>query len=134
MTCSVCTHQWCWLCRGTYSRNHYSPLNPLGCPNLQGGSVSRQHWPLWRIYLLRLRTVFFIILLILLSPLYLVLGPSIALSVVAYQGLRRRNSESTSILLTILVWVIGLLATPLIIVIGLPVMLSYWCLRFCGLC
>ena len=35
MTCYLCRYQWCWICGGTYTRDHYMPLNPLGCGGQQ---------------------------------------------------------------------------------------------------
>jgi hypothetical protein len=35
MTCTHCNYQFCWLCGGKYSDNHFSILNPLGCPGMQ---------------------------------------------------------------------------------------------------
>jgi hypothetical protein len=35
MTCQNCKYQFCWLCRGEYSDNHFSEWNPMGCPGAQ---------------------------------------------------------------------------------------------------
>jgi len=35
MTCSNCKHQWCWICNGQYTPNHFDKLNVLGCPGMQ---------------------------------------------------------------------------------------------------
>ena len=36
MTCGKCYKDWCWLCEGRiYSSNHFSSMNPFGCPDLQ---------------------------------------------------------------------------------------------------
>ena len=32
MTCTKCRHEWCWLCRGNYSYNHFKTMNIFGCP------------------------------------------------------------------------------------------------------
>mmetsp|Transcript_34793 Transcript_34793/g.61270 ORF Transcript_34793/g.61270 Transcript_34793/m.61270 type:complete len:438 (-) Transcript_34793:1-1314(-) len=131
MTCSVCQHQWCWLCRGNFSANHYDPFNPLGCPNLQGSNNSRQQWPLWRIYLLRLRMMLLVILLIVFSPVLLVLTPSFFIAKSAYTTFRRRYSEGKAIALAVLMWVLGLIATPLILLIALPMGLVTLIVRCC---
>ena len=31
MTCAVCHYQWCWVCGGKYTHNHYKPFNLWGC-------------------------------------------------------------------------------------------------------
>lgn len=41
MTCSVCKHQFCWLCRKAYAPGHYNKFNPFGCPGLQFGQVTK---------------------------------------------------------------------------------------------
>lgn len=131
MTCSVCQHQWCWLCRGTYSPNHYDPLNPLGCANLQGGNNSRSNWPLWRIYLLRLRVVLLMLLLIALSPLLLILMPSIMIAKTTYTSFRRNYSQEKAFFLASLMWVLGLVATPLILLVTIPIAIVTLTVRCC---
>ena len=31
MTCYVCKYEFCWICLGEGSEEHWNPLNPLGC-------------------------------------------------------------------------------------------------------
>jgi E3 ubiquitin-protein ligase RNF19A len=131
MTCSVCQHQWCWLCRGAYSPNHYDPMNPLGCPNLQGSQNSREQWPIWRIYLLRLRMVLLIMLLVILSPILLLFAPSVAIARSAYTTFRGRYSQNKAYILASLMWLLGLIATPLILLIAVPLGLIALLVRCC---
>ena len=35
MTCGFCKHEFCWLCRGVYTSNHFDLTNPSGCPGMQ---------------------------------------------------------------------------------------------------
>jgi len=32
MTCKYCNYEFCWLCRGRYTDNHFEPWNLFGCP------------------------------------------------------------------------------------------------------
>lgn len=52
MTCKVCKYQWCWLCGSPYSDIHFSPLNPLGCANMQNRQITS--FSKCKMYLLRL--------------------------------------------------------------------------------
>jgi len=35
MTCNYCKYEFCWLCRGKYSSNHFDDWNLFGCPGGQ---------------------------------------------------------------------------------------------------
>jgi len=38
MTCGSCKYDFCWLCGGKYTSNHFDVFNVLGCPGMQSGS------------------------------------------------------------------------------------------------
>jgi len=38
MTCYKCKYEFCWLCNGKYSSNHFDVFNVLGCPGMQSGN------------------------------------------------------------------------------------------------
>jgi len=40
MTCQRCNYEFCWMCRGKYSSNHFAPWNLLGCPGGQAGFLA----------------------------------------------------------------------------------------------
>lgn len=41
MTCGICGYQFCWICRGKYSSNHYTMGNYLfGCPGMQNTPIA----------------------------------------------------------------------------------------------
>lgn len=122
ITCSVCRYEWCWLCRGAYSRNHFSPLNPFGCSNLQAEQNTRARWPLWKIYLSRLGYLLLIILLIALSPVIALFAPAIAIT---REFHRDHERLGTCGLLFADIWIfVGvLMITPLVAVLALPILL-----------
>eukprot|EP00457_Paulinella_chromatophora_P001706 gb/GEZN01001708.1/.p1 GENE.gb/GEZN01001708.1/~~gb/GEZN01001708.1/.p1 ORF type:complete len:758 (+),score=103.96 gb/GEZN01001708.1/:297-2570(+) len=35
MTCPRCSYEWCWMCRGKYTDEHFAPWNVFGCPGGQ---------------------------------------------------------------------------------------------------
>ena len=35
MTCQSCKYEFCWICRGPYSDDHFEPWNIFGCPGAQ---------------------------------------------------------------------------------------------------
>jgi len=41
MTCQYCKYEFCWLCRGKYTDNHYEPWNLLGCPGAMYFKIMR---------------------------------------------------------------------------------------------
>ena len=83
MSCSVCNHQWCWLCGANYNSTHFNALNPFGCPGMQDRhDVSRGY--------ILVKQVFIILAIIvgipLCLPLALVLaGPAVMLELVYRQ-------------------------------------------------
>ena len=75
MTCVSCKYEFCWICRGKYSSNHFAEWNVVfGCPGAQynGRGCSIQScptcMPIW------LRRMLIIILCLLLMPIVLVFG------------------------------------------------------------
>jgi len=75
MTCQYCKHQFCWICRGTYSYGHYSTFNIFGCPGAQYATCVRcpACFPRW---LNRLLIILFLILVVI--PLAIVGGVIVA--------------------------------------------------------
>jgi len=41
MTCYACNYEWCWMCGGKYTHDHFEPYNLFGCP---GGQNSNWTW------------------------------------------------------------------------------------------
>ncbi|CAG9333288.1 unnamed protein product [Blepharisma stoltei] len=125
MTCAVCGYQWCWLCRGAYKRNHFSRLNPFGCPNLQAGTNTRQNWPLWKIYRRRAGMCMFWIGLILLFPLIGLLYPAWWVSCNCYRNWEYRISCCCNFSLCIIIFILSLILTPPAYVLIIPVLICY---------
>ena len=42
MTCGKCRFEFCWICGGKYSNNHYATFNFFGCPGLQYAHQDRK--------------------------------------------------------------------------------------------
>ena len=74
MTCISCHYEFCWICKGKYSSNHFSQWNIFGCPGAQYNSntISINNcpscFPMW------LRRLLVIILFILLLPIIIVIA------------------------------------------------------------
>ena len=47
MTCYYCQFQWCWICGGTYTDDHYVPMNPFGCGNQQYAEKKVWYIQIW---------------------------------------------------------------------------------------
>eukprot|EP01017_Pseudomicrothorax_dubius_P045124 TRINITY_DN7754_c0_g1_i2.p1 TRINITY_DN7754_c0_g1~~TRINITY_DN7754_c0_g1_i2.p1 ORF type:complete len:288 (-),score=-10.90 TRINITY_DN7754_c0_g1_i2:168-1031(-) len=62
ITCTFCQYEWCWLCRGQYTPNHFSSLS--GCIGLGAGSHTMGNWPTWKLKLYKVGIVLAMILLI----------------------------------------------------------------------
>lgn len=120
MTCRMCNYEWCWLCRSRYTSNHYSPFNPFGCSNLQGSNNTRANWPMWRIYLMRIGQLLLLMISILLFPLMIVFGPAFYFANLFVREYRFRYSRWKLQCLSILVFLVSLVLTPLLYAIGIP--------------
>lgn len=74
MTCISCKYEFCWICKGKYSSQHFSPWNIFGCPGAQyQTNTCSIHkcpscFPMW------LRRLLIIILFIIILPIVLVFG------------------------------------------------------------
>lgn len=55
MICYYCEFQFCWICGGTYSKDHYSSLNPFGCAGMQFklGEPALTWWGTTKLYVKR---------------------------------------------------------------------------------
>ena len=127
MTCSVCNHQWCWICGANYNSTHFNNLNPFGCPGMQ------DRHDVTRGYILA-KQVFLILAIIVGLPVCLpfaliIAGPVVMLEFVYRQNNYHRFWQRVLIILALIL--IGLLLNPFIwiglIVIYLPKFFSYIC-------
>ncbi|CAG9313928.1 unnamed protein product [Blepharisma stoltei] len=126
MSCSICSYQWCWLCRGAYSAYHFRSMNPFGCPNLQAGSNTREDWPLWKIYLNRAKNLGIWILIIIFFPLILLLLPAAEATRSQNRNLRDRGvSLCCRIFILFFLFIGVVLITPLGVALAIPVLLVY---------
>lgn len=135
MTCYYCEFQFCWICGGTYTSDHFMALNPFGCGGGQFSNANPAlglYGKLW-LYLKRL-LVFLLVLLIL--PFVLVLAAPIgcvAISWAALQGITRACNKCCACLVYLLVspiaFAFGLacdvIIVPLAVVFGIPFYIGY---------
>ena len=125
MTCAACGYNWCWLCRGHYTSVHFSNLNPLGCPNLQGGFNTREQWPMWKIYKKRCMGLCLWLCILICIPLIILFWP-------AYQVTKKfhyDNSYSKNLcwllILDFLVFIGITIITPPGYVLAIPFIICY---------
>jgi len=116
MTCLVCTYEWCWLCKGEYSRNHYDPFNPLGCPGLMSGNNTRKKWSKLKLYGYRFLIFLGILLAIATSPIWVIIL-AILLPNIAWTPNYNRGKCSVCVL-RFLLFIIGLAFFPLTLALG----------------
>jgi len=84
MTCGMCGFEWCWLCKGEYTQDHFNSLNPFGCPGLQNGVHNRFTCNSFARYALKLGVCLFWVVWVLMIP-FVLLGLSIVWPIVLYK-------------------------------------------------
>jgi hypothetical protein len=111
MSCSICGHEWCWLCGSDYSDRHFSPLNPFGCAGLQNrDDVGNFRIWLWRIVLFLLILVAFPAAI----PMALIFsGPFVAIDF-CYKKVQYNRSCAQKIIAVIFGFIIGFIFNPII--------------------
>ena len=131
MTCYLCNFQWCWICGGTYYRDHYNPLNPFGCGNQQFSE--KRVW-----YKQIFINLGWLLLALILLPLLIVFAVPVGLASLVCSDRLYYNlwSESPFLKLVGLVAAIAafclglaldVIVVPLIIVFGLPIAIGWIC-------
>lgn len=66
---SYCKSNWCWLCRSTCGPDHFTMLNPLGCPGLGEERHTLNEWPWHKICWRKVKALLLFFLLYLLCVL-----------------------------------------------------------------
>mmetsp|Transcript_22508 Transcript_22508/g.22228 ORF Transcript_22508/g.22228 Transcript_22508/m.22228 type:complete len:118 (+) Transcript_22508:995-1348(+) len=101
-------------------------MNPFGCPNLQAGSNTREDWPLWKIYLNRVKNLGIWILIIIFFPLILLLLPAAEATRSNNRNLRNRGVSLGCRIFILFFQFIGVvLITPIGVALAIPVLLVY---------
>eukprot|EP00347_Sterkiella_histriomuscorum_P010756 403375042 len=131
MTCFYCGFEFCWICGGTYTSDHFAPLNPLGCSGYRYGDGRNVSW-----MKLLLHRVFKLICLIIIAPFFIICATPFACTAIcftvttnrsSFQGLNRFR-KFFGILMGFSGFAIGLacdiVTVPLIIVIGIPLLIA----------
>lgn len=136
MTCYYCEFQFCWICGGTYTSDHFAMFNPLGCGGLQFDNYDRTS-VISYIWLL-VKRILSLVVLVILAPLALIFGPPIAAAALAVDSTSRcfgRWNDQTccerilTLLIGLLFFGIGVaslaIIVPLGVVVGLPAVIIY---------
>jgi hypothetical protein len=111
MSCTVCGHEWCWLCGANYSERHFNPLNPFGCAGMQNrdGIGTFRIWA-WRVILFLLIVITVPIAL----PFALLFsGPFVSIEFF-YKKVQYENSRIKKFLAVVVGFVLGIMFDPLI--------------------
>ena len=112
ITCILCKHEWCWLCRQPYSELHSLSFNPFGCPG------SRKPW--YKLWARRLFLLIFLPISKYYSVLPVMFGCLLSSSANKQLGWRGWGRAPLSILM-VLVFVLGCgLGVLLMVVCALP--------------
>jgi E3 ubiquitin-protein ligase RNF19A len=125
MSCAVCGYNWCWLCRGHYTSNHFNAFNPFGCPNLQSGYNTRQQWPMWKIYLTRCRGFCLWICIVIFLPLVLLFGPAFHVTKAYHNDNIYDRSICKNLLLESFIFICITIITPLGYACAVPFLVGY---------
>jgi E3 ubiquitin-protein ligase RNF19A len=130
MTCYYCEFQFCWICGGTYSQDHFTALNPFGCSGQQFSSADPAT-SFFRFIWLYTRRLLILLGLLLVGPIVLALATPVFLTYGWLQCTKScyRDAHGCCVcfffLLTVpVVFAVGLaldiIVVPLAIVIGIP--------------
>ena len=88
MTCYYCEFQFCWICGGTYSYDHYTRFNPFGCSGQQFIRADPATSFL-RFFCLYLKRFFMLLGIIILGPIILVFAVPLGLCAACIEGYGR---------------------------------------------
>ncbi|CDW84658.1 ibr domain containing protein [Stylonychia lemnae] len=131
ITCYFCKFEWCWNCRGTYAYDHYLPINPFGC-GLR--LFAKKHkW-----YIQTLINFGWLLVILLLLPLWLIIQIPIALTAYCFEGpfellgkyfCKNPLACVLGLIVVVILFTIGmainLIAIPLFLTVGIPLLIGF---------
>lgn len=133
MVCYYCEYEFCWICGETYSKDHYSQLNPFGCSGSQFKKVPQAN-TCQKMFMLYLWRFILLIGVIVLGPFIMVLFVPVSLCYLCLEKSKELVADCSLraiflILMLPIVFALGLLADVVVIPVGLLFGAPYFALK-----
>ena len=128
MQCYYCEYEFCWICGETFSKDHYSQMNPFGCSGAQFKNLAQAN-SCKKMFMLYLWRLLMLIGMILLGPFIMLFFLPVSLCYACIEKSKECIVDSVirSVFLVVIlpiVFIFGIVAdiivAPFAIVFGLP--------------